>query len=78
MVLQVSREKYLICNGDCTVGERISVPDYLIENFKKIVKNFRHSGIAEFEYEYDGKNRYLHTNKNNPPVMILYKNNPKM
>ena len=42
-------------HGDCIVGERASVPDYVIENTKRIVKDFHYSGIAEFEYKRDEK-----------------------
>lgn len=40
-------------SGDCKVGECIKVPYYVIENTKKIVKELKYSGIAEFEYKKD-------------------------
>jgi len=40
-------------SGDCQVGECMKVPDYVIENTKKIVKELKYSGIAEFEYKKD-------------------------
>lgn len=40
-------------SGDCIIGEYIKVPEYVIENTKKIVKDLRYSGIAEFEYKKD-------------------------
>lgn len=40
-------------SGDCIVGECINVPAYVIENTKKIVKDLKYSGIAEFEYKKD-------------------------
>jgi predicted ATP-grasp superfamily ATP-dependent carboligase len=38
-------------NGDCVVGEQAPVPDYVIENTKRIVKDLHYTGIAEFEYK---------------------------
>lgn len=40
-------------SGDCVIGECMKVPDYIIENTKKIVKDLKFSGIAEFEYKKD-------------------------
>lgn len=40
-------------SGDCIVGECMKVPEYVIENTIKIVKDLRYSGIAEFEYKKD-------------------------
>ncbi|MFC3197099.1 hypothetical protein ACFOET_05715 [Parapedobacter deserti] len=37
--------------GDCIVGEVYQVPDRLIENTAKIVKELKYKGIAEFEYK---------------------------
>jgi D-aspartate ligase len=42
-------------NGDCVVGEKAPVPDYIINNTKRIVKDFHYCGIAEFEYKIDEK-----------------------
>lgn len=53
--------------GDCTVGENHKVPEYVIENTKRIVKDIRFSGIAQFEYMKD-----LVTNK-----YILIEINPR-
>jgi len=39
--------------GNCVVGENYAVPDYVIENTKKVVKELQLSGIAEFEYKKD-------------------------
>jgi len=40
-------------NGDCIVGEKALVPDYVLENTKRIVKDLHYTGIAEFEYKKD-------------------------
>lgn len=40
-------------SGDCIVGENMKVPEYVIENTRKIVKDLKYSGIAEFEYKKD-------------------------
>src|SRR5690606_1760274 len=37
--------------GDCIVGESYPVPQGLIENVRRIVKDLRYEGIAEFEYK---------------------------
>jgi len=39
--------------GDNIVGESCEVPEYLIENTKKIVQELNYTGIAEFEYKKD-------------------------
>jgi len=44
---------YPALSGDCIVGERASIPDYVIENTKRIVKELHYCGIAEFEYKKD-------------------------
>ncbi|WP_269848919.1 hypothetical protein [Methanosarcina horonobensis] len=38
-------------SGDCIIGECVKVPEYIIENTKRIVKELKYSGIAEFEYK---------------------------
>jgi D-aspartate ligase len=40
-------------SGDCIVGENYNLPDYVIENTYRIVRNLKYSGIAEFEYKKD-------------------------
>jgi len=37
--------------GDCILGEVFEVPSHVIENTKKIVKELKYTGIAEFEYK---------------------------
>jgi hypothetical protein len=37
--------------GDNILGESFVVPEYLIENTKRIVKDLSYEGIAEFEYK---------------------------
>ncbi len=39
--------------GDNILGESHAVPDYVIQNTKKIIKDFAYTGIAEFEYKKD-------------------------
>lgn len=39
--------------GDNIVGESCAVPEYLIDNTNRVVKEMRLSGIAEFEYKKD-------------------------
>lgn len=41
--------------GDCIVGEVHSVPDFVLEETARIVKDIGYSGIAEFEYKKDIK-----------------------
>jgi len=41
--------------GDCIIGENHSVPDYVIQNTERIVKEIGYHGIAEFEYMHDEK-----------------------
>lgn len=41
--------------GDNIVGESYSVPHYLIDNTKRIVKDLHFEGIAEFEYKLNKK-----------------------
>lgn len=39
--------------GNCVVGENYAIPDYVIENTERVLKELRLSGIAEFEYKQD-------------------------
>jgi len=43
--------------GDCIVGKACRVPELLIENTIRIVKEIGYSGIAEFEYKRDTKTK---------------------
>lgn len=38
-------------SGDCIVGELAKVPNYIIENTIRIIKDIKYYGIAEFEYK---------------------------
>ena len=52
-------------SGDCIVGENYNLPDYVIENTYRIVKDLNYSGIAEFEYKKDlstGRYRLIEVN----------------
>lgn len=52
-------------SGDCIVGENYNLPDYVIENTYRIVKDLKYSGIAEFEYKKDittGEYRLIEVN----------------
>lgn len=40
-------------SGDCIVGENYNLPDYVIENTYRVVRDLKYSGIAEFEYKKD-------------------------
>lgn len=40
-------------SGDCVVGENYNLPDYVIENTCRVVRDLEYSGIAEFEYKKD-------------------------
>lgn len=45
--------------GNCIVGENHELPNYVIENTKRIVIELNYTGIAEFEYKLDLKtNRF--------------------
>lgn len=41
--------------GDNILGESYEVPQYLIENTERVVKDLRYEGIAEFEYKLNQK-----------------------
>lgn len=56
---------YPVDSGDCIVGENYNLPDYVIENTQRIVKDLKYSGIAEFEYKKDlssGKYKLIEVN----------------
>lgn len=52
-------------SGDCIVGENYNLPDYVIENTYRIVKDLKYSGIAEFEYK-RYNNRGVQVNRSQP------------
>ncbi|RZB29723.1 MAG: hypothetical protein SRB1_02003 [Desulfobacteraceae bacterium Eth-SRB1] len=52
--------------GDCIVGENYKVPNDLIENTFRIVKELNYSGIAEFEYKQDGRTKEFKLIEINP------------
>jgi len=52
-------------SGDCIVGENYNLPNYVIENTYRAVKDLKYSGIAEFEYKKDlstGKFKLIEVN----------------
>lgn len=52
--------------GDNILGESFSLPDYLIENTKRIVKEMKYEGIAEFEYKLNVKTEEFRLIEINP------------
>jgi len=52
--------------GDCIVGENYNVPNELIENTFRIVKELNYSGIAEFEYKQDNRTKKFKLIEINP------------